>query len=166
MDAQQEVDRAVERVRLELASRKLMIMALGLTAVLAGIAIMLTGAPNFIEEWFSPWSRYLLGGTSFLAGLIAVMGGALGDRAALGWWIQVVGLTGMALWYAGMALAYGAIVVQQGTTVVGPGEPLSEGVTGRGYVPLLYVGLTAVVMIPLVTMIRLRRPSVLGPLDH
>lgn len=166
MDTQQEVDRAVERVRLELASRKLMIMALGLTAVLAGVAIILTGAPNFIEKWFSPWSRYLLGGASFAAGLTTVAGGALGDRERKGWWTQVVGLTSMAAWYAGMAVAYGAIVVRQGATIVGPGVPLSEGVTGRGYVPILYLGLTLVVVIPLCTMLRLRRPGVLGPFDH
>ena len=166
MDAQQEVDRAVERVRLELASRKLMIMTLGLTAVLAGIAVMLTGAPNFIEEWFSPWSRYFLGGFSFVAGMVTVLGGAVGDRTRPGWWTQVVGLALMAVWYAGMALAYGNIVVDQGTTIVGPGVPLSEGVTGRGYVPILYLGLTLVVLIPLATMVRLRRPGVLGPLDH
>ena len=78
----------------------------------------------------------------------------------------MVGLALMAVWYAGMALAYGNIVVDQGTTIVGPGVPLSEGVTGRGYVPILYLGLTLVVLIPLLTMLRLRRPGVLGPLDH
>ena len=165
MDAQREVERSVERVRLELVSRKLMIMVLALTAVLAGATIMLTGAPNFIEEWFSPWSRYFLGGTSFLAGMVAVAGGAIGDRTRPGWWTQVVGLTMMAAWYLGMAAAYTGVVIQQGAGFVGPGEPLAEGVTGRVYVPVLYLGLTLVALIPLVTMLRLRRPDVLGPLD-
>lgn len=166
MDAQQEVERSVERVRLELVSRKLMIMMLAVTAVLTGAAIVLTGAPNFIEGWFSPWSRYFLGGISFVAGLVTAIGGLVGDDTRKGWWTQVLGLAAMALWHAGMAVAYTGIVIVQGAGFVGPGEPLPLGVTGRGYVPFLYVGLTIVVVVPLVTMLRLRRPDVLGPLDH
>lgn len=165
MDSQREVDRAVERVRLELVSRKLMIMVLAVTAVLAGAVVMLTGAPNFLEDWFSPWSRYAIGGLSFFAGLVTCVGGLATDRTRPGWWTQVVGLTLMAAWYAAMCAAYTGVVIHQGAGFVGPGEPLSPGVTGRGYVPILYFGLTGVVLIPLVTMIRLQRPTVLGPLD-
>lgn len=165
MDTSTQVTRSVERVRLELVSRKLMIMIMALTAVLTGITIILTGAPNFIEEWFSPWSRYFVGGAAFLAGLVTSIGGMVGDRTRPGWWTQVFGLALMSLWNLGMCAAYLGIVVVQGTTIVGPGEPLAAGVTGRGYVPVLYLGLAAVVLMPLVTMLRLRRPGVLGPLD-
>lgn len=165
MDAQEEVARSVERVRLELSTRKLMIMMMALTGVLTGAAIMLTGAPNFIEEWFSPWSRYLVGGSAFAAGLTTTVGGFIGDRVRVGWWTQIAGLFGLAAWNASMAAAYLAVVIRQGAGFVGPGEPLAADVTGRGYVPILYLGLMVVIMVPMVTMIRLRRPDVYGSRD-
>lgn len=158
-----EGDAAVEQVRLELATRKLMVMLVGLIGVWVGIMIALTGAPNFVEDWFSPWSRYFLASPAFLAGALTVAGGARSDLTRCGWWSQVAGLTGMSLWYLAMAGVYLVLVVQQGIDIVGPGEPLAANVTGRGYVPLLYLGLTAMAAVPLVTLIRLRgvlgRPS-------
>lgn len=158
-----EADAAVEQVRLELATRKLMVMLVGLIGVWVGIVIALTGAPNFIEDWFSPWSRYFLASPAFFAGLLTVAGGARSDLTRCGWVSQVAGLTGMALWYFAMAVVYFVLVLEQGFHVVGPGEPLADSVTGRGYVPLLYLGLTAMAVVPLATLVRLRgvlgRPS-------
>jgi hypothetical protein len=57
-------------------------------------------------------------------------------------------------------------VIVQGVEVVGPGEELPLGVTGRGYVPMIYLGLLAATSIPLTILVRLRRPGVYGPLDH
>jgi hypothetical protein len=97
---------AIERIRLELIGRKLMIMALAVAAVFAGAAVMLTGAPNFLEDWFSPWSRYIIGGAPFLFGIIACIGGLATDRTSPGWWAQFTGLLGLTLWYAAMAGCY------------------------------------------------------------
>lgn len=156
----------IERIRLELIARKLMIMAMAVAAVFAGAAVMLTGAPNFLEDWFSPWSRYFIGGVPFVFGSLASLGGLMTDRTSCGWWAQFSGLLGLALWYASMAVVYIGLVVVQGVSFVGPGETLPEGVTGRGYVPMIYLGLLAATCIPLVTLVRLRRPGVYGPLDH
>lgn len=57
-------------------------------------------------------------------------------------------------------------MIVQGVEVVGPGEELPLGVTGRGYVPMIYLGLLAATSIPLTILVRLRRPGVYGPLDH
>lgn len=150
---------AVERVRLELTTRKLMVMMLAVTAVWVGIAIILTGAPRFIEEWFSPWSRYTIGSAAFLAGLTASVGGLMTDKTRRGWWVQLTGLALLVAWYASMGVAYCFLVKDQGLELVGPGEPLDPMSTGRGYVPFIYLGLSLLVLIPLGTMLRLGRPK-------
>lgn len=154
-----DVQQAAERVRLELVTRKLGIMILGLTVLWVGLAMVLTGAPNFIEGWFSPWSRYMVGGVAVLAGAGIVAGDAWGDQTARGYWSQCVGLGLMTLWNLFMAVTYGVYVLLTGLEIVGPGEPLSAASTGRGYVPVLYAGLAVLTAVPMGTMIRLGRPS-------
>lgn len=154
-----EVARAVERVRLELLTRHFMVMVLALIGVWTGIAMILTGAPAFIETWFSPWSRYLIGGSALVAGMLTVGGGFVGEERRCGWWAQAIGLSGMTLWYAGMSVAYVGLTIHEGWEIVGPGQALSPGDTGRGYVPFIYLGLMLMTATPLVTMVRLRRPG-------
>ena len=161
-----ERDRAIERVRLELVTRKFMIMVLAMIVVWVGIAMMLTGAPRFIEDWFSPWSRYFIGGLAFSAGLVTSIGGLIGDGCRKGWWTQVAGLSGTALWYGGMSLAYLGLLCTEGLDLVAPGEPLDDILAGRGYVPIVYFGLMIMTLTPLLTMFKLQRPGVIGPLDH
>lgn len=165
MTEQQNFTRSVERVRLELVGRKFMVTVLALIGVWVGVAMILTGAPNFIEDWFSPWSRYFVGGAAFLAGLLTSVGGAFRDDRRAPWWCQVIGLALLVLWYGALGAAYVGLTAQQGLAFVGPGEPLPEGITGRGYVPLVYLGLMVMTATPLATMLKLRRPDVLGPGD-
>jgi len=135
----------------------MMIMLIGVTAVWVGIAIMLMGAPDFLEDWLSPWSRYLIGGVAFLAGLSTVGGCLWGDQTRCGWWAQAVGLSGLVLWQVFMAACYTARVLDQGVFMARPGEPLNPATTGRGYVPFLYIGLALGTAIPLAALFRLRR---------
>ena len=158
----QDTDPAVERVRLELIGRHFMVVVLALTGVWTGIAIILTGAPNFIEAWLSPWSRYGVGGVAFVAGLVTSYGTLATDHRLKGWWAQVLGLGALTLWYAGMGLAYVGLLISQGQQFVGPGEPLSASSTGRGYVPFVSLGLAIMTATPLSTTIRLRGRGVTG----
>jgi MFS family permease len=149
-----------ERVRLELVKRRMTVLILALTCVWAGAFIILTGAPNFIETWFSPWSRYGVGGVAFVVGIITSVGGFIGDRSRTGWALQAIGLFGMMSWFVGMGAAYwGLIVAQGGLKLVGPGEELAGIWTGRGYVPIIYLGLALLALNPLVAMIKQRRVS-------
>lgn len=149
---------AIERVRLELVARKFMVMILALVAVWVGIAMMLTGAPSFLEGWFSPWSRYAVGSIAFMTGLLTSIGGSMTDQKPGGWWTQVVGLTGLCAWYAGMGIAYIGLVISEGFTWAGLGEALDPSSSGRAYVPIVYLGLMIMTATPLVTMLRLGRP--------
>lgn len=156
---EEELDHSIERVRLELVTRKFMVTVLAMIAVWVGIAIMLTGAPNFIEDWFSPWSRYCVGGVAFFSGIVTSIGGLEGDETKAGWRIQVIGLTTLTLWYLCMSAAYVGLVTMQGLPIVAPGEPLPDGVTGRGYVPIVYAGLMVMTATPLATLFRLGSPD-------
>jgi len=156
---------AIERVRLELVTRKFMIMVLAMIGVWVGIAMMLTGAPSFLEEWFSPWSRYFIGGAAFVGGIVTSAGGSIGDGCRKGWWTQVTGLTIMTLWYFAMGGAYLCLNARIGVPLVGPGEPLDSALSGRGYVPIVYFGLMIMTATPLVTMFTLQRPGVMSPRD-
>jgi hypothetical protein len=151
--------RAVEQVRLELVTRRLSIMVLGFMGVWVGIAMILTGAPSFIEVWFSPWSRIGLGALAFAPGLLVVIGGLAGDNTVCGWWTQILGLWGCAAWYATMTAAYVGLLVHEGAQWATLGQPLSPEISGRGYVPLIYLALFVLAVIPLVTMIRIGRPQ-------
>jgi hypothetical protein len=148
-----------ERIRLELVTRKFMVILLGLTAAWVGLAIMVTGAPSFIEDWFSPWSRFYVGGVAEAAGLTVVLGGMVGDLRRSGWWTQVTGLALLVLWYAGLGASYAVLVFQQGVDIVGPGEHLPSTESGRAYVPMVYLGLMLMTATPLVTMLRIGRPT-------
>lgn len=148
-----------ERIRLELVTRKFMVMVLGLIAAWVGLAIMLTGAPSFIEAWFSPWSRFYVGGVAEAAGLTVVLGGLAGDLRRSGWWTQVVGLGLLVAWYAGLGGSYAVLVAQEGIDIVAPGQPLASVDAGRAYVPLVYLGLMLLTLTPLVTMLRLGQPA-------
>ena len=139
-----------------------MVMMLALLATWVGIAMCFTGAPSFMETWFSPWSRYAIGGIAFAGGLTVSIGGVLTDLTRKGWWTQMIGLGILVLWYFGMAVSYLALVIQEGFHIVGPGEPLDPGVSGRGYVAVVYICLAIMTATPMVTMLRLSRPGVLG----
>lgn len=166
MDQDTQTRRAIERVRLELVTRKFMVMVLALIGVWVGITMCLTGAPAFIETWFSPWSRYVVGGGAFLAGLTVSIGGMMTDRRPPGWWTQVIGLAALTIWYFGMSVAYLGLFMLEGAPFAAPGEPLDPSNSGRGYVPLVYLGLMILTATPLVTMLRLARPGVMGRPDH
>jgi hypothetical protein len=152
-------EEAVDRLRHELEVRERIVMVMGVTASWVGIAIILMGAPDFLEDWFSPWSRYVLGGWAFVAGLLASSGLILGDCHRRGWLYQVIGLSMMVVWQLTMAACYVGRVLDQGIFLARPGQPLNEGVTGRGYVPFLYIGLTLGTLVPLIAMIRNGRPT-------
>ena len=149
----------IERVRLELATRKLIIMMLGVMTVLVGAMTIMTGAPAFIEDWFSPWSRVVLGLLAFVPGLMVSIGGAFDDSAWCVWWIQIFGLAGVAAWYAAMAGAYTGLVIRDGPGFVKIGHHLASADAGRAYVPLIYIVLFIITAIPLVTMFRIGKPD-------
>lgn len=149
----------VERVRLELVTRRLSIMMLGVLTVLVGGVMMMTGAPAFIEDWFSPWSRMVLGILAFLPGLMVAIGGIFDDRHPCAWWLHMLGLGGIAAWFAFMCGAYTVLVFQQGIAFAQVGQSLTSEQAGRAYVPLVYLVLFFLALIPLVTMIRVGRPG-------
>jgi hypothetical protein len=158
-----QADRAVQRIRLEMMALRFSITMLAVTTVWIGIAMILGGAPSFIEGWFSPWSRYLVGGWAFVSGLLTSAGALIGDDRRRGWWAQVVGLAGMTSWYIGMSVAYVCLAFTEGVHILGWGEPLMAGQSGRGYVGLVYLGLAFVTGGPLVTLLRIARPGAMGP---
>lgn len=149
---------ASEQVQVNLQSRRLSIMLLAVTAVWIGAVMIMTGAPNFIEDWFSPWSRVVLGTLIFTAGCLTCIGCVLTDERTDGWWIQVFGLSLLTLWYGGMGAAYIGLIITQGAQWADIGQPLPPNSTGRAYVPLIYLGLLATTAVPLLTLVRLGRP--------
>lgn len=150
---------SVERVRLELVARKFMVTILGLIATGIGVAMMLTGAPDFIEGWFSPWSRYFVGSFAFVAGLLVAIGGSFGDDNRIGWTMQVSGLSILTLWNIGYGCAYLIMSLERGVQLAMPGEALSPSMTGTDYVPLVYFGLTTMAVVPLRVMLKVGWPS-------
>ena len=154
---QDKTQEAVARIEVELAARRLIVLVLGLLAIAVGTVMIVTGAPSFIENWFSPWSRVLLGGTSALFGFMAVFGLLLDHRLS-GWVAHLLGLLGLALWYTAIGGAYLGLLVHEGPQWADLGEPLAADVSGRAYVPLIYLGLFLLNLIPLVAALKAGRP--------
>ena len=158
MDRYLTTEQAQRTVRLGLVAHRLMVMWLAVTSMWVGVTMIVTGAPAFLEDWFSPWSRVVLGALAFAPGLCTVLGAIIGPRRLRGWTLQVAGLLGQGLWYAAMGLAYLGLLFWEGPQWAALGEPLADGVSGRGYVPLIYLGLLGLAVIPMVTLILLGRP--------
>lgn len=153
-----DADRARRSIELGLIAHRMMIMWLAITSMIIGPVIVVTGAPAFFEDWFSPWSRVMLGLLAFAPAVCTVIGAAMGTRTTGGWWTQLLGLLGQAVWYVAMLCAHVGLLIQEGPQWVRLGEPLAPGISGRGYVPLVYLGLLGLAIIPLVTMLLLGRP--------
>lgn len=151
-------DRARQTVELGLAAHRASLLWLAVASLLVGMVMIVTGAPAFLEDWFSPWSRVVLGLAAFLPALCTVIGMVIGPARRCGWTLQVIGLSGQALWYALMMATYSALLIKEGPQFVGLGEPLSSTVSGRAYVPLIYVGLLGQALVPLWTVVRLGPP--------
>lgn len=154
-----EQERAIRTVRLGLTAHRFAVMWLAVISILVGIVMIVTGAPAFLEDWFSPWSRVVLGVLAFSPGLLTVIGVAVGPARIGGWWTQVLGLLGQAVWYASMMGAYVGLLVYEGPQWADLGEPLNAAVSGRAYVPLIYLGLLGLALIPLVTLLKIGRPG-------
>lgn len=133
-------------------------MLLGVMTVLVGGVTIMTGAPSFIEDWFSPWSRVVLGALAFAPGLLVAIGGAFDDHRPCVWWIHVMGLAGIATWFGFMCISYSVYTAEIGIDFVKIGQPLAATDSGRAYVPLVYLVLFLLAVVPLVTMIRIGRP--------
>lgn len=154
-----EQERAVRTVELGLIAHRMMIMWLAIASMVVGIVMVLTGAPTFLEDWFSPWSRVVLGLLAFSPAVLTVVGAAMGpSRSNVAWWLQMFGLLGQASWYFAMLCAYIGLLMHEGPQWARLGEELAPHVSGRGYVPFIYLGLLGLAVIPLVTMMVLGRP--------
>lgn len=151
-------ERARRSIELGLIAHRMMIMWLAIVSIITGITMILTGAPTFLEDWFSPWSRVVLGLLAFAPAVCTVVGAAIGTRTRPGWWAQMLGLLGQTAWYITMMVAYIGLLFHEGPQFARLGQPLAENVSGRGYVPFIYLGLLGLAIIPLVTMLLLGRP--------
>lgn len=154
-----EQDRAVRAVRAGVAAHRLSVVWLAAISMAVGLTMILTGAPAFVEDWFSPWSRVVLGALAFAPAVCTVVGALLSHNTLPGWWMQVAGLFGQATWYGAMMVVYCGLLVDEGAQWANLGEALDPAVSGRGYVPIIYLGLLGLAVIPLVTLLRLGRPG-------
>lgn len=153
-----EAERAKRRIVLELENRTLMLCVHGGVLLILGMMMALTGAPAPTEAWYGPWSRTFVGGAGMLIGAVSLVGVALTDDSRRGYAALVVGTIAAGFWHLGLSATYAYAAATQRMELLGPGEPLSEAITNRGYIPFVYLGLTLLVSIHAVTLARLGPP--------
>lgn len=152
-----EQERALNRVKLELGNRHVLILIHGLLLFEVGIVMFLTGAPDFAGQWFGPHARLALGAGAAIPGLVLIIGAWLSDESSRGYWMQVGGLLGVVLWHMTMCVLYAAYAVKTGVPLLGFDE-LNRPGSARLYVPLIYANIFSLAMVHLVTLLRLGRP--------
>jgi hypothetical protein len=148
---------ALRRIRLELANRHLLILIHGLLLFEIGIAMLLTGAPDFASEWFGPHARLWLGGGAIIPGAVVIVGAWLTDERRSGYWLQCVGLAGVGIWHSVMVALYGFYAFKSGVPILSFGEVNVPG-SARLYIPLVYLNIMLLATVHLVTLLRLGRP--------
>lgn len=156
--AQRVAERAQHRIVLELQNRIGMLCVHGGILLMIGLMMILTGAPAPAEDWWGPWARLLLGGLALAAGGTLLVGVAVSDETRGGWLAMVFGTLTACLWHVGLTLTYTYAAATEKMQILAPGEPLSEAVTSRGYIPLVYLGYVLLVLIHHVTLVRLGPP--------
>lgn len=151
-------ERAQHRIVLELQNRIGMLCVHGGILLMIGMMMILTGAPAPTEGWWGPWSRLVLGGAAMAGGMTLLVGTARSDDSWGGWMMMTVGSALGALWHVGLTATYSYAATTEKMQILSPGEPLSEAVTSRGYIPLVYLGYVLLVLIHFVTLVRLGPP--------
>jgi len=156
--AQRQAARAHKRIVLELQNRIGMLCVHGGILLMIGMMMILTGAPAPAEDWWGPTARLALGGAAMIGGAVLLVGTALGDDSRRGWSMMVVGSVLAGLWHLGLTFTYAYAAATARMEILSPGEPLSEAVTSRGYIPLVYFGYVLLVLIHSITLVRLGPP--------
>jgi hypothetical protein len=150
--------RALERIKLELANRHVLILLHGLLLFEIGIVMILTGAPDFFGQWFGPHARLWLGGGAAIPGLLLIVGAWITDERERGYWLQVAAFVGVVVWHFTMSLFYGIYAFKSGAVHVLGLNDVNQAGSARPYVPLVYTNILLLAMVHLVTLIRLGRP--------
>ena len=153
-----QAERAQHRIVLELQNRIGMLCVHGGILLMIGMMMILTGAPAPAEDWWGPFARLVLGGMAMLGGAVLLVGTARGDDSRWGWSMMTIGTALAAAWHVGLTLTYTYAAATERMVILAPGEPLSEAVTSRGYIPLVYLGYVLLVLIHCATLVRLGPP--------
>ena len=147
-----------ERTLTELVSRHLTLAVHGVLGVEVGVAMILTGSPPQIEEWFGPWARVALGSSSLLAGALIILGIILTEVRMRGWLAMLAGCIGLAIWHFTMAASYIVIAATAKIDVAPLGQPVASDALGRPYIPFIYLTLLILISVQVHTLARVGRP--------
>lgn len=150
-------DRAIERVKLELGNRHVLVMLQGLLILEVGIAMVLFGVPGFFSEWYGDHARLWFGFGAIIPGAILVYGVHVTDERRLGYYLQIIGLSGVVLWELAMAVSYAVLAWRTGFDVIPLWASDVENAS-RPYVSLVYLNILMLALVHLVTLLRLGKP--------
>lgn len=145
------------RAFLEMANRNFSLAIHGIFGVEVGIAMVLTGAPYQLEDWFGPEVRVWLGLAAAIPGFLLLLGALITETRVAGWVASLAGALGLCAWSFTMAVAYAAIAINQTPQIVGPHEDLPD-TSGRVYIALLYQALFLLIGLHAITLSKLGRP--------
>lgn len=151
-------ERAKQRIVLELENRTLMLCVHGGILMILGLMMALTGAPAPTESWYGPWSRLAVGGIGMGTGAALLVGVALTDDSRRGYVAQVAATVMAAFWHLGLSATYAYAAATQKMELLAPGEPLSEAITNRGYIPFVYLGYVLLVGLHVRTLVSIGPP--------
>lgn len=149
--------RALERIKLELGNRHVLVLLHGLLLVEVGIAMVLFGTPDFFTEWYGGHARLIFGFGAIAPGATLILGSFISDEVRLGYYLQIFGLLGVITWEFAMAASYAVLAWTAGFDVI----PLSDTTTinpSRPYVSLIYLNILSLATVHLVTLLRLGKP--------
>lgn len=139
-----------------LTSRTIAMTLYGAMGIEVGAATLAAGGPPIVDDW--PVTRLIIGLLALIGGLLTVAGSLIGDRREPGWWVALAGTTLMASWMVVVGTAYFLITVRDGIVFSLPWQPVPPSL-GRLYIPLLYQSILFLIVLHIVTLLRLGRPS-------
>lgn len=145
-------------VRIWLTSRTIALALYGWMGIQVGLATMFTGAAAPLEDTTGPLVRVAIGGVALLGGLLTFIGSMVGDRTTGGWCVTLVGSMMLAVWALGGFIAFSIITVQIGVDITYPWRPIDPDLA-RLATPLFYESILLIILLHVITLIRLGRPS-------
>lgn len=153
-----DIEEVARRVAAEITARSKLLIVYGMTAVMTGILMSISGGPFSVEEQFGSWTRVAFGVVAVIGGACMTIGAPKHASDARAWYTAVSGAALICLWLITMSAVYLAAVVDDGFTLAWPHESIPR-TAGKPWFLFFFTGMSLGMGVHLEALLRRGRPA-------